>query len=229
MPTPTAVRCSAATRIRRPGRSASRSRRSARCRSGTMVRRSGAKAGDHVFVSGTIGDAALGCCARAAKRLEARCRDAEHLVSRYRVPQPRMALAESAAHARAAAMDVSDGLAGDLAKLCRASDVSADIEVARVPLSDAAPAALATRLRSDRADPDRRRGLRDPLHGRAATASRRSRPQPRRPAFRSRRSAGSWRADAPPRFLNPEGQPLTFLASRPTAISDSTAGLRPAQ
>ena len=66
----------------------------------------------------------------------------EHLVARYRLPQPRNALAETVrTHARAA-MDVSDGLAADLAKLCRVSNVSADIAVARVPLSSAASQAL---------------------------------------------------------------------------------------
>jgi thiamine-monophosphate kinase len=106
---------------------------------GTMVRRAGAKAGDHVFVSGTIGDAALGLRVRKGELADA----SGHLVSRYRVPQPRMALAEVLRAHASAAMDVSDGLAGDLAKLCAASIVSADIEVARVPLSDAAAPALA--------------------------------------------------------------------------------------
>src|SRR6516164_3805254 len=72
---------------------------------GHMVRRAGAKAGDRVMVTGTIGEILR-------------------------------------AHA-SAAMDVSDGLAGDLAKLCRASGVAAEIAVARVPLSDGARAALA--------------------------------------------------------------------------------------
>ena len=67
----------------------------------------------------------------------------EHLVARYRLPQPRNALAEAVRAHATAAMDVSDGLAGDLAKLCRASGVSADIEIARVPLSPAATQALA--------------------------------------------------------------------------------------
>jgi thiamine-monophosphate kinase len=67
----------------------------------------------------------------------------EHLASRYLLPQPRSALAEAVrAHAHAA-IDVSDGLAGDLGKLCRASGVAAEIDVTRVPLSDAASRALA--------------------------------------------------------------------------------------
>jgi thiamine-monophosphate kinase len=114
---------------------------------GTMVRRSGATAADRVFVSGTIGDAALGLRLRQdaglAKAWKLDDAMSDYLVARYRVPQPRMALAELVRANAAAAMDVSDGLAGDLAKLCRASGVSAEIDVARIPLSPAAARALA--------------------------------------------------------------------------------------
>lgn len=110
---------------------------------GTMVKRAGAKAGDRVFVSGTIGDAALGL-----KRLQASARrsadaDTAFLIDRYRLPRPRTALHEAVRAHASAAMDVSDGLAGDLAKLCLASGVSARIEANAVPLSDAARKALA--------------------------------------------------------------------------------------
>lgn len=113
---------------------------------GTMVKRRGAQAGDHVFVSGTIGDAALGLKVRrdpgVAKDWKLDAAMSDHLVARYRLPLPRTALADAVRAHASAAMDVSDGLAGDLAKLCRASNVSADIEVARIPLSDAAARAL---------------------------------------------------------------------------------------
>jgi thiamine-monophosphate kinase len=113
--------------------------------SGTMVRRAGAKVGDLVFVTGTIGDAALGLKVRKneaeAWKLDAAMR--AHLVERYRLPQPRTALAEAVRTNASGAMDVSDGLAADLGKLCRTSNVSADILVARVPLSPAAAQALA--------------------------------------------------------------------------------------
>jgi thiamine-monophosphate kinase len=105
--------------------------------SGTMVKRSGAKAGDVVFVSGTIGDAALGLRARAGE-----LSNNDHLVSRYRLPQPRVTLAETVRRHASAAIDVSDGLVADLVKLCRASGVSADIDVPRVPLSPDAAHAL---------------------------------------------------------------------------------------
>ena len=114
---------------------------------GTMVRRSGARVGDHIVVTGTIGDAALGLRLRkdrgAARRWKLGAAMQRHLQTRYLVPEPRNALAEALRLNASAAMDVSDGLAGDLGKLCRASGVGAEIEVARVPLSKAARAALA--------------------------------------------------------------------------------------
>ena len=111
---------------------------------GTMVRRAGAKPGDRIFVSGWIGDAALGLTLRRGATWKLGTAQREHLLSRYLLPQPRNALAETVRTHASAAMDVSDGLAGDLAKLARVSGVSAVVEVAKVPLSDAAEAALVT-------------------------------------------------------------------------------------
>jgi thiamine-monophosphate kinase len=111
---------------------------------GTMVRSAGAKPGDVVFVSGTIGDAALGLLLRrdAPTDWNLDTVQRQHLVSRYLMPQPRNALAEAVRAHASAAMDVSDGLAGDLAKLCRVSGVAAEIEVSQVPLSDEAKAVI---------------------------------------------------------------------------------------
>jgi thiamine-monophosphate kinase len=114
--------------------------------SGKMVRRNGAKPGDLVVVTGTIGDAALGLDVlrqgTATRAVDAAAK--AMLIGRYRVPQPRTALASAVRDHAHAAMDVSDGLAGDLAKLCSTSGVSATIHAARIPLSAAAASLVAS-------------------------------------------------------------------------------------
>ena len=111
--------------------------------SGTMVRRAGALPGDRIFVSGSIGDAALGLRLRKGADWKLRDEDGAHLLLRYLLPQPRNALAEAVRACASASMDVSDGLVGDLGKLARVSGVAATVDAARVPLSEAAKAALA--------------------------------------------------------------------------------------
>ncbi len=114
---------------------------------GTMVRRKGARPGDIVVATGTIGDAALGLVLRqdasAAARWKLDAAKRDRLLGRYLLPQPRNAIAEVLRRHASAAMDVSDGLAGDLAKLARVSGVGAEIAVESVPLSAAARAAVA--------------------------------------------------------------------------------------
>jgi thiamine-monophosphate kinase len=114
---------------------------------GSMVRRQGAKVGHRIVVSGTIGDAALGVKLRKVSSLARHWNLVPamraHLLGRYLLPQPRNVLAEALRAHASAAMDVSDGLAGDLAKLCRASGIAAEVDIGRVPLSAAARRVLA--------------------------------------------------------------------------------------
>jgi thiamine-monophosphate kinase len=111
---------------------------------GRMVLRTTAKAGDVICVTGTIGDAALGLRLRSAPAWAEGLSPEEraHLADRYLHPRPRHRLAATLRSHASAAMDVSDGLAGDLAKMMRASGVGALIEADRVPLSGAAAKAV---------------------------------------------------------------------------------------
>jgi thiamine-monophosphate kinase len=102
---------------------------------GAMVRRRGAKPGDGVWVTGTIGDGALGLAVADGRLADL----SGTLLDRYRLPQPRLGLA--IAGVASAGMDVSDGLVQDLGHLCRAGGLGAEIEAAHVPLSAAARAA----------------------------------------------------------------------------------------
>ena len=89
------------------------------------VRRSGARPGDRVFVTGPVGDGHFGLKAVRGDL------DATRLADRYWLPTPRFGAAEGAS----AAADISDGLIADLGHICRASGVGAVIDLEAVPLS----------------------------------------------------------------------------------------------
>ncbi|WP_341987654.1 thiamine-phosphate kinase [Azorhizobium sp. AG788] len=115
--------------------------------SGQFVPRTGAAPGQAIVVSGTIGDAALGLQWRLDPTrvgFAPLTREAQaHLADRYLHPQPRLALADTLRAHAAAAMDVSDGLVGDITKMLSASGCGGTLYAAQVPLSDAARAAIA--------------------------------------------------------------------------------------
>ncbi len=108
---------------------------------GRELRRSGARVGDLIAVSGTIGDAALGL-ARLQGRIGGFFGDDE-LIERYLLPQPRLALARRLIGLATAGMDISDGLVGDLGHICNASHLGAVIEAGKLPLSKPARHLLA--------------------------------------------------------------------------------------
>jgi thiamine-monophosphate kinase len=110
---------------------------------GRLVARTGVKPGDMLYVSGAIGDAALGLRARRGLLPSLAAEHRDFLVDRYLLPRPRLALGRALARFANGGMDVSDGLVGDLTKMVRVSGVSARVELARLPLSAAAAAAIA--------------------------------------------------------------------------------------
>ena len=107
---------------------------------GRPLLRSTAAAGDHIYVSGTVGDAALGLRALRGEDLGLSERERDMAIARYRVPEPRVDL--GMALPASAAIDVSDGLIADIGHICAASGLGARIEAARVPVSGAARSAL---------------------------------------------------------------------------------------
>jgi thiamine-monophosphate kinase len=103
---------------------------------GAAIRRGGAKVGDDVYVSGTLGDAALGLAALSGQAtLEPE--DLAYCVGRLEAPTPRVALGLALRGTASAMLDLSDGLSGDLAHIARASGVSAEIDLSTLPLSAA--------------------------------------------------------------------------------------------
>ncbi len=109
---------------------------------GQCLRRNGAKTGDKVFVTGTIGDGALGLL---AARGELKHLGAEHcafLEDRYRRPTPRVNAGQALVGQAHACIDVSDGLVQDLNHIANASGVSIQLDAAAIPLSEATRTAL---------------------------------------------------------------------------------------
>ena len=108
---------------------------------GCMIPRGGARPGDALVVSGTLGSAAHGL-ALAQNPALARTwgladDEAQRLVTRYRRPEPRLALRAALRGFAHAAMDLSDGLAKDLGRMCRASGLAARVRLADLPLDPA--------------------------------------------------------------------------------------------
>jgi thiamine-monophosphate kinase len=113
---------------------------------GQMVRRGGAKPGDRLFVTGTIGDAAIGLKARLAARSGSGWSLSDDhlafLALRYLVPRPRNAMTATLRRHAHAAMDISDGFVGDLTKMIALAGLGADVLLDEVPVSVAARAAI---------------------------------------------------------------------------------------
>jgi thiamine-monophosphate kinase len=110
---------------------------------GHMILRTGVRPGDLLYVSGTIGDSALGLKLRLGDGPQLAAAHRDFLLDRYLLPQPRQKLAPVMSAFASGGMDVSDGFVGDLTKMLRVSGVSAQVDLAKLPLSAAAHAAIA--------------------------------------------------------------------------------------
>lgn len=103
---------------------------------GKAITRAGAKVGDYIYVTGTLGDAALGL--KLVQGLhEVSKKHQGHLLQRFHYPAARVALGQALRNTASSAMDISDGLAGDLPHILKRSGVGAYVDVNRLPLSQA--------------------------------------------------------------------------------------------
>ena len=103
---------------------------------GKALTRSGAKVGDYVYVTGTLGDAALGL--KLCQGLhEVSKKHQTHILQRFHYPSARAALGQALRNIASSAMDLSDGLYSDIQHIMKRSDVGASIDVSRLPLSQA--------------------------------------------------------------------------------------------
>ncbi len=176
---------------------------------GRMARRTGVKPGDRLYVTGTIGDAAIGLRVRQGRGPDIPQADKAFLIGRYLTPEPRLKLIGAITAYASGGMDVSDGFVGDLSKMLGASGVSARAPIFRLPLSQSARAAIA-------ADPG--------LFEVAATGGDdyellASAPPASAPAFEAAASAAgvplTFIGEAvdgrrPPSFIGPDGNPVVF-------------------
>jgi thiamine-monophosphate kinase len=111
-------------------------------KTGRMVRRNGARAGDVLCVSGTIGDAALGLEVARGGFTDLSNDDRTFLLGRYQLPTPRLKLGQAESGRDSAAIDISDGLCADVNHICLQSGIGCVIQSEQVPLSPATRLAL---------------------------------------------------------------------------------------
>ena len=104
---------------------------------GRMIRRKGARPRDAVFVSGTIGDAAAGLAVLRGAGVALSDIGRSALISRYQLPEPRVALGRELVGIASSALDVSDGLLADLGHIAQVSEVKIAVEAAKIPVSAA--------------------------------------------------------------------------------------------
>jgi len=114
---------------------------------GRILRRGAARAEDTIYVTGTIGDAALGLAASRGQLPGLDAAHATYLLDRHRLPQPRTALGPRLLGLATASIDISDGLIADLRHLCEVSGLSAIVQARSVALSAAARAVIADQPR----------------------------------------------------------------------------------